>query len=124
MAARVLDAQAQGLPWLVAERTGEVIGYACATRWKNRSAYRHSVEATIYLEDGCQGHGIGQSIYVELLSILKALGVHAVIGGAAMPNPASAALHEKLGFEHVASFRQVGFKQGRWVDVDYWQLLF
>jgi phosphinothricin acetyltransferase len=124
MAARVLYVQEQGLPWLVAERASEVIGYACATRWKNRSAYRHSVEATIYLADGCQGRGIGKSLYVELLSLLKALGAHVVIGGAAMPNPASAALHEKLGFEHVASFRQVGFKQGRWVDVDYWQLVF
>jgi phosphinothricin acetyltransferase len=112
------------LPWLVAERAGQVIGYACATRWKTRSAYRHSVETTIYLGHDCQGRGIGKSIYTALLSILKDLGVHAVIGGAAMPNAASVALHEKLGFEHVAHFRQVGFKQGRWVDVDYWQLLF
>jgi L-amino acid N-acyltransferase YncA len=124
MAARILAVQGQGLPWLVAERAGQVIGYACAARWKTRSAYRHSVETTIYLEQGCQGRGIGKSIYMALLSILKDLGVHAVIGGAAMPNAASVALHEKLGFEHVAHFRQVGFKQGRWVDVDYWQLLF
>jgi L-amino acid N-acyltransferase YncA len=123
MAARILEVQRQGLPWLVAERAREVIGYAYATRWKTRSAYRHSVETTIYLEHGREGQGTGKSLYVALLAILKDLGIHAVMGGAAMPNAASVALHEKLGFERVADFRQVGFKQGRWVDVAYWQLV-
>jgi L-amino acid N-acyltransferase YncA len=124
MAARILEVQRQGLPWLVAERAGDVVGYAYANRWKARSAYRHSVETTIYLAHGREGGGIGKTLYGALLANLKDLGVHAVIGGAALPNAASAALHEKLGFEHVAHFRQVGFKQGRWVDVDYWQLVF
>ena len=123
MEARILEVQRQELPWLVAELEGKVVGYACATRWKTRSAYRHSVETTIYLEHGREGRGIGRSLYAALLTSLKGLGMHAVIGGAAMPNAASVALHESLGFEHVASFRQVGFKHGRWVDVDYWQLV-
>ena len=123
MTARILEVQRQGLPWLVAERAGQVVGYAYATRWKTRSAYRHSVETTIYLRKGCEGGGLGKSLYVALLAALKNLGIHAVIGGAALPNVASAALHEKLGFEPVAKFREVGFKHGRWVDVAYWQLV-
>jgi len=100
-----------------------IAGFAYANRWKTRSAYRHSVETTIYLEQGREGRGIGSVLYSALLPILKSQGIHAVIGGAAMPNDASVALHEKLGFERVATFRQVGFKHGRWVDVAYWQLV-
>lgn len=123
MAARIADVRAQNLPWLVAELGGEVVGYSYANRWKARSAYRHSVETTIYLKPGCEGRGIGKRLYSALLEILKTNGVHAVIGGAALPNAASVALHEKLGFERVGTFRQVGFKHGRWVDVGYWQLV-
>jgi phosphinothricin acetyltransferase len=122
MAARISEVLGQGLPWLVAEHAGLLVGYSYATKWKTRSAYRHSVETTIYLRHGSEGCGIGKTLYAALLASLKRAGIHAVIGGAAMPNPASVALHEKLGFEHVGTFRQVGFKQGRWVDVAYWQL--
>jgi phosphinothricin acetyltransferase len=123
MAARIADVQAQDLPWLVADAAGEVAGYCYANRWKARSAYRHSVETTIYLKRGLEGRGIGRRLYSALLGLLRARGVHAVIGGAALPNAASVALHEKLGFAPVGTFRQVGFKHGRWVDVGYWQLL-
>jgi L-amino acid N-acyltransferase YncA len=123
MAARVMEVQNASLPWLVAELEGAVVGYAYASRWKVRSAYRHSVETTIYLEHGREGRGIGTRLYSELLSSLRARGVHVAIGGAALPNDASAALHERLGFERVATFREVGFKHDRWVDVAYWQLL-
>ena len=123
MATRVAEVQALPLPWLVAEAAGAVVGYAYANKWKVRSAYRHSVETTIYLENGREGRGIGTRLYSDILPILRARGIHAVIGGAALPNDASVALHEKLGFEHVATFRQVGFKRDRWVDVAYWQLI-
>jgi phosphinothricin acetyltransferase len=123
MASRIADVQSQDLPWLVAECDGELAGYSYAGRWKVRAAYRHSVESTIYLRAGCEGRGIGQSLYTALIDNLKAKRIHAVIGGAALPNPASVALHEKLGFAHVGTFREVGFKQGRWVDVAYWQLV-
>jgi len=123
MAARMTEVQGMSLPWLVAEIEGAVVGYAYANRWKGRSAYRYSVETTIYLEVGCEGRGIGAILYGALLPILRSHGIHVAIGGAALPNEASAALHEKLGFEHVATFRQVGFKHDRWVDVAYWQLL-
>jgi phosphinothricin acetyltransferase len=123
MAARVSEVQGASLPWLVADIENVVVGYAYANKWKARSAYRRSVETTIYLESGREGGGIGSKLYTELLSILRARGVHAAIGGAALPNEASRALHEKLGFEHVGTFRQVGFKHDRWVDVAYWQVL-
>jgi len=123
MTARIADVQSQDLPWLVADRDGELLGYSYASRWKARAAYRHSVESTIYLRAGCEGQGIGQVLYTALIDSLKTKRIHAVIGGAALPNPASVALHEKLGFAHVGTFREVGFKQGRWVDVAYWQLV-
>jgi phosphinothricin acetyltransferase len=123
MATRVAEIQASSLPWLVAEIDAAVVGYAYASKWKVRSAYRYSVETTIYLEHGRQGRGIGTRLYAELLAILRASGVHVAIGGAALPNEASVALHEKLGFERVATFRQVGFKHDRWIDVAYWQLV-
>jgi L-amino acid N-acyltransferase YncA len=123
MAQRIADVQAQDLPWLVAEHARELVGYCYASRWKARSAYRHSVETTIYLKPGCEGRGLGRQLYAALLDVLKAKGVHAAIGGAALPNVASAALHEKLGFERVGTFREVGFKHGRWVDVAYWEIV-
>ena len=123
MAARVTEVQALALPWLVAEIDKKVVGYAYANKWKVRSAYRHSVETTIYLEHGHEGRGVGKTLYAALLPPLRSRGIHAVIGGAALPNEASVALHEKLGFDRVATFREVGFKHGRWVDVAYWQLV-
>lgn len=123
MAARVADVQTASLPWLVAELEGAVVGYAYASKWKVRSAYRYSVETTIYLERGREGRGLGKRLYSELLRILRGQGIHAAMGGAALPNEASVALHEKLGFERVATFRQVGFKHEKWVDVAYWQIL-
>ena len=121
MASRIADIQALSLPFLLAEIENAIVGYAYATKWKVRSAYRHSVEITIYLEHGRQRLGVGSMLYSELLHILRERGIHVAIGGAALPNEASVALHEKLGFEHVGTFRQVGFKHGRWVDVAYWQ---
>ena len=123
MQARIRDVQMQDLPWLVAEREGTLIGYSYATRWKARSAYRHSVETTVYLRRGMEGRGIGKTLYASLMPLLRERNMHAVIGGAALPNPASVALHEKLGFRHVATFHEVGFKHGRWIDVAYWELV-
>jgi phosphinothricin acetyltransferase len=121
MARRMQAVQAAGLPWLVAQIDGEVAGYAYATKWKERSAYRYSVESTVYVKADAHGRGLGKALYEELLGTLAASGVHVVIGGIAQPNPASVALHGKLGFEKVAMFREVGRKFDRWVDVGYWQ---
>lgn len=113
-----------GLPWFIAETpTGDGVGYAYASKWKGRCAYRFSVESTVYVIPGREGMGIGSALYARLLTSLREKGMHAVMGGIALPNPASVALHEKLGFEKVAHFREVGFKFDRRIDVGYWQLL-
>ena len=123
MGARVAEINAQGLPWLVAESDNAVVGYAYASQWRARAAYRHSVESSIYLAPDVVGRGVGRALYAGLIAELRGLDVHAVIGGAALPNPASVALHAALGFEQVAHFRETGYKFGQWVDVAYWQLL-
>ena len=123
MGARIIEVAALSLPWLVGEAGGRIIGYAYATRWRTRVSYRYSTETTVYLEPGQSGHGYGSQLYAALVDELRSAGIHAAIGGISLPNAASVALHEKLGFSKVAQFPEVGFKLGRWVDVGYWQKL-
>ncbi|MDF1696087.1 MAG: GNAT family N-acetyltransferase [Saprospiraceae bacterium] len=110
-------------PWLVCQTDNLISGYAYATDWKPRGAYRHSVESTVYLRNGCSGQGIGSLLYTDLIQRLKKQKVHTVIGGIAQPNEGSIALHEKFGFKKVAHFKEVGYKFDSWVDVAYWQLI-
>jgi phosphinothricin acetyltransferase len=121
MAGRIADVQAAGLPWLVLAADGHIVGYAYATKWRVRSAYRHSVESSVYLDAGATGKGWGRLLYTALLDQLRAREVHRVIGGIALPNEASVGLHEALGFRKVAHFTEVGIKFGRWIDVGYWE---
>jgi len=121
MAARLDAVRKLDLPWLVAAPEGGVLGYAYATPWKARPAYRHAVETTVYLDPGATGQGWGTRLYEALFGALRTWGAHAVIGGIALPNPASVALHEKHAMAKVAHFAQVGYKFERWVDVGYWQ---
>ncbi|ELX10549.1 phosphinothricin N-acetyltransferase Bar [Janthinobacterium sp. HH01] len=121
MAGRIRDVTA-GLPWLVYEQDGVVLGYAYATKWRARSAYRFAAETSVYLEFGQGGKGIGKALYKALLEELRIREIHMAIGGIAQPNEASVALHESLGFEKVAHFKQVGRKFDRWIDVGYWEL--
>ena len=114
---------AGNFPFLVCEENGEIFGYAFATRYKARQAYRHSVEVSVYVKDGSHKKGIGKSLYQGLLESLAETDVHAIIAGIALPNDASVRLHERFGFEKVAHFREVGFKFGRWIDVGYWELI-
>jgi len=123
MADRVTAIGRLSLPWLVAETEGAIVGYAYAGKWRERSAYRFAVESTVYLDPNRMGRGIGTQLYRGLLAQLRATSVHTVLGGIALPNSASVALHEKLGFTKVAQLEEVGFKLGRWIDVAYWQLL-
>jgi phosphinothricin acetyltransferase len=123
MARRIEDIGAR-FPWLVWEDGGTVVGYAYASAWKSRSAYRFAVESTIYLTTSRHRSGIGTKLYGALLAELKSRGFHTAVGGIALPNPASIALHEKLGFTKIGQFVEVGRKLGRWVDVGYWQLIF
>ena len=121
MAGRIGEVLAFPLPWLVAEQDGRIAGYAYATKWKGRCAYRYSVESSVYLAPGTERQGLGTQLYSALFARLKEQGMHVVIGGIALPNPASIALHEKFGMTKVAHFSEVGFKFGKWIDVGYWQ---
>ncbi|MBD3894996.1 N-acetyltransferase [Halomonas sp. ML-15] len=123
VARRIEECQGGNLPWLVAVHYGKVIGYCYASKWKGRCAYRHSVEATVYLDPAATAKGWGTRLYMSLLAELESLKIHAVICGIALPNEASIALHEKLGMEKVAHFKEVGNKFGKWIDVGYWQCL-
>ena len=109
------------LPWLVAENDGVVIGYAYAGKWNMRSAYRHTVETTVYLSSSSISKGWGTRLYQALFDTLRHNSIHVVIGGITLPNPASVALHEKFGMTKVAHFKEVGYKFGHWLDVGYWQ---
>jgi phosphinothricin acetyltransferase len=99
MAQRIADVQSSDLPWLVLEQSGVVVGYAYATKWRARHAYRFSVESTVYLAPEFAGRGLGTALYSELIRRLDDKGCHLVIGGIALPNVGSVALHEKMGFE-------------------------
>jgi L-amino acid N-acyltransferase YncA len=121
MAERINEISSALLPWLVAERAREVVGYAYASKWKGRCAYRFSVEITVYLDPTATGRGLGTKLYEALFAVLRSNSIHVVIGGIALPNPASVALHERFGLQKVAHFKEVGFKFNRWIDVGYWQ---
>lgn len=123
MAARIAEIHDTQLPWLViTNEAAEIIGYAHASKWKGRCAYRYSVETTVYLAPGLGGRGLGSALYAVLLAALRERGLHVAIAGIALPNAASVALHEKLGFEPAGRFREVGWKFEQWLDVGYWQL--
>jgi L-amino acid N-acyltransferase YncA len=111
------------LTFLVAERDGTVLGYAYAGAHRARAAYRSSVDVTVYIDESARRSGVGARLYGELLPELKRRGFHAAFAGIALPNPASVALHESVGFTPVGVYRDVGFKFGRFHDVGWWQLI-
>lgn len=112
-------------PWLVATSgAGEgaaVVGYAYATRFRERAAYRFVVETSIYLADTVQRQGVGRLLYEALLATLRAQGFTQAIGVIALPNDRSVALHEAVGFVQAGIYREVGYKHAQWVDVGFWQ---
>jgi phosphinothricin acetyltransferase len=121
MAERI-RATIQMYPWLVAVDglSRRVIGYAYASRHRERAAYRWSVDVTAYLAGEAVSKGLGGQMYARLLAILTAQGFHRAYAGIALPNPASVALHRSCGFEPVGVFPEVGFKHGSWRDVQWW----
>jgi phosphinothricin acetyltransferase len=120
---------ADGLyPWIVATRgddtdgeKGGVLGYAYASRFREREAYRWVVETTVYVANDAQRAGVGRLLYRALTGTLRAQGFAQAIGVIALPNDGSVRLHEAVGFRRAGVFRAVGYKHGRWVDVGYWQ---
>lgn len=109
-------------PWIVCEVGGKVVAYAYATPFKARAAYRWSVETSIYVDHNFHGQGLGEKLYRALCERLKAMGILNIVGVITLPNPSSIKLHEKMGFQLVGRFPEVGFKMGQWYDVGYWQL--
>jgi phosphinothricin acetyltransferase len=110
------------LPWLVAEDDGDVVGYAYCSPYRTRPAYRWSLESSVYVRDERQGQGIGRQLYARLFDEVRDLGYLLVHGAVALPNAASVALHESMGFTSIGVHTSVGYKFGRWHDVGWWQL--
>lgn len=121
--ARMKEVEEQSLPWLVAESDGALKGYAYGGKWKGRCAYKFSAESTIYLAEQAVGRGLGSALYGSLLAELRSRKLHVAVGGIALPNEPSVKLHEKLGFQKAAHFKEIGYKFGRWIDVGYWQVV-
>lgn len=116
-------------PWLAASEqhaqsgASQFLGYAKAGEFRSRSAYRRSVECAIYVVEPARGRGVGVALYAELLARLRVLGYHTAVAGIALPNEASVHLHERVGFTHVGTFREVGRKMDAWHDVGFWQVM-
>ncbi len=120
--AKRIEATLKSYPYLVAARDGQVVGYAYAGPQAVRSAYRYSVEVTVYVAESAQRTGVGRALYGTLLPELTERGFHAAFG-VTLPNPGSAGLLEAVGFEYLGIYREVGFKFGEWLDVGWWQRL-
>jgi len=110
------------LPWLVFEDKNRIVGYAFASEWKSRCAYKYTVEISIYLDHFYKSKGVGTQLYTEILNQLKELKYHTVVAGISLPNETSKNFHEKFGFKKIAHFNQVGYKFNKFIDVGYWQL--
>jgi phosphinothricin acetyltransferase len=110
---------------LVAVRKSDVgdvvVGYAYSWSYRPRPAYSLTRETSIYVDPAARGKGVGRRLYPALLDAMTASGVHTAVALVAQPNPASVALHKACGFEHVGTMREVGFKFGQWVDVEWYQ---
>jgi L-amino acid N-acyltransferase YncA len=109
------------LPWLVAVRADAVVGYAYASHHRTRAAYRWAVDCSVYVAPGEHRRGVGRALYGDLLPHLGRLGYVRACAGIALPNPASVRLHESVGFRPVGVYERIGWKQGRWHDVGWWQ---
>ncbi len=107
--------------WLVLEEDGRVVGYAYAGPFNPRAAYRWSAQVSVYLETGRRRGGDGRALYQALLSRLAERGFRTALAGMTLPNDASEGLHRAMGFTPVGTYRQVGFKHGRWHDVAWVQ---
>ena len=107
--------------WLVLIENGMLVGYAYYTSFRERKAYEHTVESTIYLKSGSSGKGFGSDLYTALLERIKNRGFREVMGVIALPNPESTRFHEKLGFKNMGVLKNVGFKFDTYLDVAFYQ---
>jgi phosphinothricin acetyltransferase len=117
-----IAATTQTHPWLVAEDEDEVVGFAYATRHRERASYRWATDVTVYVTPARHRGGVGRALYETLFELLAAQGFRIACAGVTLPNEASVGLHEALGFKYVGVYRRIGFKFGAWRDVGWWQL--
>jgi phosphinothricin acetyltransferase len=121
--AAVWRAGCEKYPWLCAEIEGRFAGYAKAGVWRTREAYAPTAEVTVYIEPEFHRRGVGRALYAELLDRLRAAGFHSAVGGITLPNEGSVRLHQAMGFRHVGTFCEVGWKFEQWHDTDWWQVM-
>ncbi|HQZ17636.1 MAG TPA: N-acetyltransferase family protein [Vicinamibacteria bacterium] len=117
---RIASAQSQWA-WLVAEREGEVAGYAYASAFRTRAAYRFTTETSAYVHPAHRGRGVAAALYRRLFEVLIAKGYCNAYAGIALPNDPSVAFHRSLGFTPVGVFHRGGWKFGRWHDISWWE---
>ncbi|MDZ7718520.1 MAG: N-acetyltransferase family protein [Balneolaceae bacterium] len=110
-------------PWIVYQEKEQIVGYTYADKWKEKAAYRYTVETSIYLDSSHLGKGIGSTLKGAMIEKLKERNFHCVISAISLPNPASIAMCEKFGFKKVGQLKEIGYKFDEWIDVGYWQLL-
>ena len=108
--------------WLVLEEDNKILGYAYASKHRERSAYRWSADVSIYVKGSSHRRGIGKALYTSLLEILKRQGYCNAYAGICLPNEKSVGIHEHFGFRKVAQYNKVGYKLGKWHDVGWWEL--
>lgn len=109
-------------PWLVYELNGKIVGYAYASRYRERVAYQWSIECSVYVHEDFQKKGIAAKLYNALTAMLKQQGFCTVYAVINLPNEKSVAFHEKMGFTYFATYNSVGYKLGKWKNVGWWQL--
>jgi phosphinothricin acetyltransferase len=120
VAQRIIDT-VESHPWLVYERDDAVLGYAYAGPHRSRDAYRWAVESSVYVRRDHQRAGIARGLYESLFEVLELQGFRRVYAGTSLPNPASVGFHESMGFEPIGVYDSVGYKNGKWHDVKWWQ---
>lgn len=120
--ARRIEAVSGRVPWLVAERGGDVAGYAYATTYRAREAYRWTLESSVYVHADHRGAGVARTLMVELIDVVRRLGYRTLVAGATLPNQASVDLHASLGFETSGVISRAGRKFDAWHDVAFWTL--
>jgi L-amino acid N-acyltransferase YncA len=108
-------------PWLVCDDGGTVLGYAYASAHRVRPAYQWSVDVSAYIADGHRRRGIGRALYTSLLATVTRQGFYNAYAGITLPNPGSVGLHEAAGFTQLGVYRGVGYKNGAWRDVGWWE---